>query len=70
LIYFLRVFADDELVPDFEPELDLVVALLLEELDPDLTAVDELLEEVLPDLTDRELFPVLPDDLLVGLTVV
>jgi hypothetical protein len=70
LIYFLLVFEDDELLFELESELDLVVPLLLEEFDRDLTAGDELLEDVLPDLTEPELFPLLLEDLLSGETAV
>jgi len=40
---------------ELERESDLVVPLLLDEPDSDLTADDELREEVLPDLIEPEL---------------
>jgi hypothetical protein len=61
MVYFLRDFDEEELLP----ELDFVVPLLLDEPDPDLIADDELLEDVLPDLTEPELAPRLLTDFLV-----
>lgn len=51
MFYFLRDFDEEELLPD--PDFD--VLLLFDDPDPDLTADDELLEEVIPDLTEPEL---------------
>jgi len=48
----------------------LVVPLLFEEPDPDLTADDELRVGVLTDLTEPELFPPLFEDFLTGEAVV